>query len=196
MSSFGSRPTATLDTISVIIRLRDRVQNHQSADSLSRLPLLATETGECFSEVSVFNVAQMNTVAVSVTQLCETTHSDPVLYKYNISVFTKGWPSQINNVLKPYRTRWTELSVEEGCIMWGARVVIPKKLQVTILQMLHEGHVGVVRVKRITQSFAWWPGVNTDIEELVKTCKNCQQDHKSQEFAPHCTHGCGHLSRG
>ena len=108
----------------------------------------------------------------------------------------KGWPSQINNVLKPYRIRQTELSVEEGCIMWGARVVIPKKLQVTILQMLHEGHVGMVRVKRITQSFAWWPGVDTDIEELVKTCKNCQQDHKSQEFAPHCTHGCGHLSRG
>ena len=30
---------------------------HANVDSLSRLPLSATETGECLSEVSVFNVA-------------------------------------------------------------------------------------------------------------------------------------------
>ena len=68
--------------------------------------------------------------------------------------------------------------------MWGARVVIPRKLQAAVLQMLHEGHVGMVRVKRIAQSYTWWPGVDKDIEELVKTCKNCQQDQKSPESAP------------
>ena len=127
---------------------------HSNTDSMSRLPLSATETGECLSEVSVFNVAQINTVAVSVTQLYKATHSDPALSKV-YQCLQKGWPRQINNMLKPYWTRQTELSIEEGCIMWGARVVIPKKLQAAVLEMLHEGHVGMVRVKRIARSYTW-----------------------------------------
>ena len=54
---------------------------HANADSLSQLPLSATETDECLSEVSVFNVAQINTVAIYVTQLCKASRSDPVLSK-------------------------------------------------------------------------------------------------------------------
>ena len=156
---------------------------HANVDSLSRLPLPAQENGECMSEVSMFNVAQINAVSVSVTELCKATRSDPVsskVYQY----LQRGWPMQINSMLGPYWTCQTELSIEEGYIMWGARVVIPKKLQSAVLEMLHEGHVGMVRVKRIARSYAWWPGVDKDIEELVKTCNSCQQVQKSPESAP------------
>ena len=135
---------------------------HANVDSLSRLPLPAQGNGECMSEVSVFNVAQINTVSVSVTELCKATRSDPALSKV-YQCLQRGWPMQINSMLRPYWTRRTELSIEEGCIMWGARVVIPKKLQSAVLEMLHEGHVGMVRVKRIAWSYAWWPGVDKDI---------------------------------
>ena len=110
---------------------------HANVDSL---PLPAQENGECMSEVSVFNVARINTVSVSVTELCKATRSDPVLSKV-YQCLQRGWPTQINSMLKPYWTRRTELFIEEGCIMWDARVVIPKKLQSAVLKMLHEGHV-------------------------------------------------------
>ena len=154
---------------------------HANVDSLSRLPL-PDENGECLSEVSVFNVAQINTVSVSVTDLSKATRSDPVLSKVYQSL-QKGWPIHINNALKPYWNRRSELSIEEGCILWGARVVIPKKLQSPVLNMLHEGHMGMVRVKRIARSYAWWPGVDKDVEELVKSCSSCQQVQKSPESA-------------
>ena len=54
---------------------------HANVDSLSRLPLPAKENGECLSEVS-FNLAQINTVSVSVTELGKATRSDPVLIKF------------------------------------------------------------------------------------------------------------------
>ena len=60
---------------------------HANVDSLSQLPLPAQENGECMSEVSVFNVAQINTVSVSVTELCKATRSDPVLS--SLSMLTK-----------------------------------------------------------------------------------------------------------
>ena len=116
---------------------------HVNVDILSRLPLPAQENGECLSEVSIFNVAQINTVSVSVTDLSKATCSDPVLSKV-YQCLQKGWPIHINKALKPYWNRSTELSIEEGCILWGARVVIPKKLQSSVLKMLHEGHVGMV----------------------------------------------------
>ena len=44
--------------------------------------------------------------------------------------------------------------------------------------------MGIVRVKRIARSYAWWPGVDKDIEELVKACNSYQQVQKSPVSAP------------
>ena len=39
---------------------------------------------------------------------------------------------------QPYIKRKLELSVEGGCVLWGCRVVIPKKGRDRALRMLHE----------------------------------------------------------
>ena len=44
--------------------------------------------------------------------------------------------------------------------------------------------MGIVRVKRVAWSYAWWPGVDKDIEELVKACNSCQQVQNSPVSAP------------
>lgn len=36
------------------------------------------------------------------------------------------------------------------CILWGICLLAPKKLRPTILDMLHEGHTEIVRMKRLT----------------------------------------------
>ena len=41
---------------------------------------------------------------------------------------------------KPYQVRQTELSIEEGILLWGSRVVIPPQGRDVLLQELHEGH--------------------------------------------------------
>jgi len=50
--------------------------------------------------------------------------------------------------------------------------------------MLHEGHIGVVRVKQVAHSHVWWPCIDKDIENLVKTCTSCQQDQRTPVAAP------------
>ena len=57
--------------------------------------------------------------------------------------------------------------------MWGIRVVIPKKLQPRILQDLHSGHPGVMRMKSVVRSHAWWPGLDEDIQVLATLCQQC-----------------------
>ena len=36
---------------------------------------------------------------------------------------------------------------QKGCILWGMRVLVPKKLPSKVLEMLHKGHTDIVKVK-------------------------------------------------
>ena len=46
-------------------------------------------------------------------------------------------------------------------------------LRNTILNELHLGHLGIVKMKKVARSYAWWPGIDKDIEILVKSCDEC-----------------------
>ena len=49
------------------------------------------------------------------------------------------------------------LTVDQGCILWGTRVVIPHKLRTNMLRELHETHQGITRTKQLARSYVWWP---------------------------------------
>lgn len=69
-----------------------------------------------------------------------------------------GWKEKNNDEkLRPYFSRRSELSAPEGCILWGSRVVIPKPGREKLLDLLHEGHPGIVRMKNLAMSYLWWP---------------------------------------
>ena len=129
-------------------------KSHANADSLSWLPLQDASSGECLSDVSVYNVSQISVLLVSVVQVGKATRADPVLSKV-VHYLKSGWPVKVSDTLKPYFTRRDELSIEEGCILWGIRVIVPKKLQSSVLDLLHEGHVGIVKMKMIARSYIW-----------------------------------------
>ena len=140
-------------------------------------------SGECLSNVSAYNVSQISVLPVSVVQVGKATRADPVLSKV-VHYLKSGWLIKVPDTLKPYFTRCDELSIEEGCILWGIRVIVPKKLQSTVLDLLHEGHVGIVKMKMIARSYVWWPCLDRAIEDLVKSCNSCQEVQKLPEAAP------------
>ena len=58
--------------------------------------------------------------------------------------------------------------------MWGIRVVVPQKLRQQVLDELHLGHPGVVRMKSLARSHVWWPDLDKDVESRAKSCVACQ----------------------
>ena len=82
---------------------------------------------------NLFNICQIESLPLTSGQLKQATRTDPTLSK--VLMFTKtGWPMQVSEALKPYWNRRLELSLEEGCIMWGNRVVVPNKWQKVYLK--------------------------------------------------------------
>ena len=75
---------------------------HSNADGLSRLPLRTEKVETTATEPSIFNISQIESLPVTV-QVQSATRTDPILSKV-LNYTKKGWPNQVPDALKPYRT--------------------------------------------------------------------------------------------
>ncbi|KAL1249314.1 hypothetical protein QQF64_020319 [Cirrhinus molitorella] len=98
-----------------------------------------------------------------------------------------GWPSYVTDEgLKPFLVRkdLVLLSTDQGCILWGSRVIIPPKYRERLLSELHEDHPGVMRMKTLARGYLWRPGLDTDIQNFVSTCIPCELERKQPPCVP------------
>ena len=149
---------------------------NNNADALSRLPLPEKPTATPVPQENVFLINYLDNSVITSKQIQHWTQRDKVLsqvYRYIL----KGWPklaSDNNPELRPYKSRMSELSVYNGCILWGSRVVVPPPGRNFVIQELHTAHPGISRMKSLARSYIWWPKIDKDIELRVRTCENCQ----------------------
>ena len=88
-----------------------------------------------------------------------------------------GWPEQpTTEEMKPYFLKRNEITAEEGCLLWGIRVIIPRCFHEQVLTELHAGHPGVVRMKSLARLHVWWPHVDESVAHVVRNCSNCQSE--------------------
>ena len=120
-----------------------------NADALSRLPLGFRQDASV--ENPIFHVAaqQINNHPVKAQQIARDTARDKTLSKV-ITYTQHGWPFEECNEpdVKPYFNWRHELYVEQGCLMWGLRVIIPPNLRGAVLKELHWAHPGAARMKQ------------------------------------------------
>ncbi len=86
--------------------------------------------------------------------------------------------------LKPYYEKISELSVEDECLLWGGRVVIPSSLKKIVLAELHKEHMGVSRMKSLAQGHVWWRGMDEDLEAVGKSRQACLAVKQAPVAAP------------
>ena len=94
-----------------------------------------------------------------------------------------GWADDENPAIQTYYQRRNELTVEDGCLLWGIRVLIPGSLRERVLQELHEGHPGIVRMKSLAQLHVWWPKLDQSIASVVRDCAKCQLTRNKPQIA-------------
>ena len=159
-----------------------------NADALSRLPLPSQNVHTPQPAELVHLMEHLSATPLSSAQIKAWTDGDPTLSQVRRWV-QEGWPEQESESasreeLLPYFRRKWELGVEEGCLVWGCRVVVPRVGRDLALQMIHEAHPGIVRMKSLARSYIWWPGLDKDIETCVKKCTICQSSRKDPPSAP------------
>ena len=99
----------------------------------------------------------------------------------------EGWPNRKEEVSDDMKLYWSykeELSVISGVIFKGERLVIPAAMRKNILMQLHQAHLGIERTKWRARATIFWPGLNSQIEEMVKKCNTCLMNQRKQPKEP------------
>ena len=95
------------------------------------------------------------------------------------------WPQKVQEgKLNSFYQCKEHLSTDQGCLLWGLRVIIPPSLQAQLLNELHATHPGVVKMKAIARSIMWWPNMDKEIEDMVTSCQNCAAQWSLLPVAP------------
>lgn len=98
----------------------------------------------------------------------ETSH-DPALQTFTTTIQV-GWPqtcSEVQGDVVPYwnyRESLTLVTVIDGIVFKGEKIVVPNVLHPNILKQLHQGHLGMELTKRRSRDILFWPGMNSQIE--------------------------------
>ena len=99
-------------------------------------------------------------------------------YKTLIHNVENGFPTERNKAdanVAPFWNIRNELSVDDGIVLYGPRIVVPKAARREVLARLHDSHQGVERTKRRARQSVYWPGINNDISTTVASCDKCQE---------------------
>ena len=148
------------------------------ADSLSRLSPIPDK--EIHLEQSIYAVQFTHD---KLQQLKLESESDPEVTAIR-NIIIDGWPDSAKQLPKNLREFWSckdELSVEDGLVLKGERVLIPTTMRSYILRNIHAGHQGMEKCKLRAKTCVYWKGINADIERTVKTCSICQSNQSSQQ---------------
>ena len=121
-------------------------KRHTHVDGLSRLP--APQNESCDDDIEeVFYTSQIDQLPV--------TERERVLSRV-LSYVENGWDEKLNDpLLKGYFSRRSVITIHHGRLMWDNRVVIPTKLRSNILDIVHSGHPGIVKMKGLARSYIW-----------------------------------------
>ena len=148
------------------------------ADTLSRLP---SPNNKESIDLDI-TVGQVRFSTEKIEALRAETKVDQTL-KQLIPIIIQGWPENIKEVPEAIRSFWSfrdELSVEDGIILKGDRVVIPKSLQQETLKQLHTAHQGIEKTRLRARDTVYWNGITNDIERVTSRCPICQEHQKNQ----------------
>ena len=165
-------------------------KEHGNADCLSRLPQETDPEFETFHAyepvVNLIQERQLNCLPLSADMVKRETEKDTLLFQVLLKI-NQGWPSSSKNLpkeLHPYFHRKLQLTVHNGCILLSHRVVIPSSLRQQVLTEIHEGHMGIVRMKSLARMHVWWPKIDENIETHANQCISCQENSRQPNKAP------------
>ena len=146
------------------------------ADALSRLPLADQPSDVPQPHDVVLMLNHLSETVIPAASIKAETDKDPLLSRPCHSLLSGGNIERDIQEFRPFERFSTELSVIDGCLLRGSRVIVPPTLRSLLLSKLHDTHPGINRMKSLTRCYIWWPGIDKEIESMVAKCQVCQEN--------------------
>ena len=129
--------------------------------------------------------------ALSIEEIQQETLNDPVLQIVADLIRTNTWykleqshrfPEIKKHLqkLSPYRNIKDQLTVNANSdlILKANRIIIPESYENAVIQLSHEGHLGLTKMKSLLRSKVYFPNMDSKTEHFLKHCAACQVQSK------------------
>ena len=168
----------------------ERGTNLYLANTLSRayLPTTIHPTGAEFENINAATFLPVSTSRLREIQ--QATEDDENLQALK-AIILRGWPddrSQLPEQTTPYFSMRDELSLHDGVIFRGQRIVVPVSLRKDMKQKLHASHLGTESCLRRARETIFWPNMNAELKEMIAACETCrtyETSHHKESLMPH-----------
>ena len=114
------------------------------------------------------------------------THKDDVLRKACVYTLAR-WPKYKQDVPTQLRELFGvrgSLSVGNGLLTYGDRIIVPKDMRPATQDKIHQGHHGIGKCLERAKDSMWWPGIAGDVKSIVASCGHCLTFKPSQHKEP------------
>ena len=165
-----------------------RGKDNLLADPLSRVYLPYKVGQEEFEVVNA--VSHLALADEQIAEMRRMTAQDETLQLLKRTILD-GWPdhkSQVQPAVTLYFGVRDELTVTDGLVFRGERVVVPKAMRKRVKADLHTGHNGVDGTLRRAREYVYWPNMTKDISEWIQTCETCMEYLSAQQPQPLMPH--------
>ncbi|XP_065216880.1 uncharacterized protein K02A2.6-like [Planococcus citri] len=154
-------------------------ENNSVADALSRLPSNAKNTDNPDDNINSPFINFFESV-FNVEEFIEESKNDSILRQVYNFVKKGKWPkfkvNKIEGDLRNYYLCRDEIYIENGLLYKNNKLIVPKKLQLKVLNELHSTHFGIGKLKSTARYYYYWPNMTSDIVNLIKNCSNCLEN--------------------
>ncbi len=154
--------------------------------------VLSVDT-RCSTAIETESVNMVDYLAISDKRIAEiqTATGEDDSMKFLKDQIQNGWPETVNEI--PYCTREyfpfrDELSVQNGIIFKGERVVIPLSIRPSVMERIHSSHIGVQGCIRRARELVYWPNMTTELTEFIGKCETCNTLSQAQKKEPLISH--------
>lgn len=156
------------------------------ADALSRAHPKKLSKEACTEEVfKIFeDINMVEYLPISQARMLKIKQTSDVTHELLKKTILEGWPRTKESTpmeVHPYFHVRDELSVQDGIVYRGTRCVIPKGLRAEVMRKLHQSHIGAEGCLRRARECVYWPGMNSEIKDLVSKCDTCRTYEPSQQ---------------
>lgn len=155
------------------------------ADALSRAPVDPSRRNETVHNISYAPIKESRLQDIRIA-----TETDDDMTQLKKTIAT-GWPDDKCKLSPPVAVFFSykdELTIDNGVIFRGERIVIPKSLRSEMKRKVHAGHTGINSCLRRARNYIFWPGMSAEIRQFVEACDICASLQIKQQQEPLCLH--------
>ena len=160
------------------------------ADTLSRAYLQEANDTLYDELLDVNMVSILPMSAQKLEEFQKATKDSPSLTALR-EIVLKGWPSTKDECpvqARPYWDYRDEIAYADELLFKCDRVIVPESLRAETLKRIHESHLGVVRCKQRARDILFWPGMTSQIQDIVEKCDICAKYRVNNAKEPLMSH--------